>query len=117
MMQMIEFDQLSKEELVNFIVENFDLFDSQRTPGLAGNMLLNLASESLQFSLTKDRFAIAFAGRPTEVELMFLHVHKSAEAQGIGTQLINNVKHKAAGLRDTLQCQGLDRRSYLRVWI
>jgi GNAT superfamily N-acetyltransferase len=43
-----------------------------------------------------DGFAIAFTGRPTEVELMFLYVRKSTEGQGIGARLVGSV-HMAAG--------------------
>jgi GNAT superfamily N-acetyltransferase len=112
MTQMIDFDQVSKEELVTFIAENFDLFDSERTPGFPDNMFFDLECDSFQFFRSPDGFAIAFAGQPTEVELMFLHVRKSAEAQGIGVQLVNSVKHMAAGVPVTLKCQGNDRRSY-----
>jgi GNAT superfamily N-acetyltransferase len=111
-MEIIKFNQLSKEELVTFIANNFDLFDSERTSGFPDNMLFDLESDAFQFIRNPDGFAITFAGRPTEVELMFLHVRKSAEAQGIGAQLINKVKHMAGGVRVTLKCQGSDRRSY-----
>ncbi|QBE66350.1 GNAT family N-acetyltransferase [Pseudoduganella lutea] len=113
-MKMIEFDQVSKEELVTFISENFDRFDSERTPGFPENMLFDLESDSFQFFRNPNGFAIAFTGRPTEVELMFLYVRRSAEGQGIGTQLIDSVKHMAAGLPVTLKCEGSDREAYFR---
>lgn len=113
-MQMINFDQLSKQELVTFIADNFALFDSERTPGFPENMLFNLESEFFQFFRNPNGFAIAFTGRPTEVELMFLYVRKSAEGRGIGTQLIDKVKHIAAGLPITLKCEGPNRLAYFR---
>lgn len=113
-MPMIKFDQLSKAELVTFIVDNFFLFDSERTLGFPENMLFDLESYSLQFFCNPDGFAIAFTGRPTAVELMFLYVRESAKGRGIGTQLIDKVKRVAAGLPIMLKCEGADRLAYFR---
>lgn len=75
-------------------------------------MLFDLESDAFQFFRHPYGFAIAFKGRPTEVELMFLYVRKSAEGQGIGVQLGDGVKHMAGERLVTLQCEGYSRMAY-----
>jgi hypothetical protein len=56
-MQITNFYQLSKEELVTFIADNFVLLDSERAPGFPRNIHFNLESDSFQFFRNPNGFA------------------------------------------------------------
>lgn len=119
---MINFKQLSPDQILEYVDKHFHLFASERDKDFPANLIGRVSGALWATIRREEGFAILFKGRNPllgddgkNADLMFLHVLPEFEGKGIGTQIIEEAKATVpAGRSIDLTCEGKTRMGFFK---
>jgi GNAT superfamily N-acetyltransferase len=117
---LVDFNQFSNAQLVQFVDEHFELFASERDEAFPENVLSELDRDTCAIARRAEGFAIAYKGRryrfgtgSVPADLMFLYVRPESTGNGVGKALVETIKHSVTpGVPILLMCEGARRKDF-----